>query len=136
MRLYNEVNKLINIAEGRRKKFQRDRRWINQARRTLRAAMTADLLTRWDDDGAHEDFDYDEFDDEEQYSPGDVRTMLEKLSGTTRRSKPQTSADHSNLISEAKDRLIQLEKAIRQSGSNDDADQLASIIMQIEQMQA
>ncbi len=97
--------------------------------------MSADPLTRWDNDGAHEDFDYDEFDDEEPYSPGDVRTMLEKLSGTTRRSKPQTSADHSNLISEAKDRLIRLEKVIRESGSNDDADRLASIITQIEQMQ-
>ena len=130
MRLYNEVNKLINIAEGTRKKFQRERRWINQARRALSGAMTADLLTRWDDDGAHEDFDYDE----EPYSPGDYRTMLEKLSGRGRSSTFQASLDRNNLISETKERLIQLEKINRKSGSDDDADRIASIITQIERM--
>ncbi len=93
--------------------------------------MQSDLLSRWDDDAADEEFDYDD----DPYTPGEFRTMKEKLGGKTRHFTSCPSVDRKNLMSETKDRLIQLEKNKRKSGSDDDADRLTSMITQIEQME-
>ena len=117
-------------------KLERSKLWRRARDSALEAAARADRKARmWRDMGRYDDFSEDEYDDEEPYSEGDLEAKLEKLLGRPPRYKSQESGDHSNLISEAKDRLIQLEKVARESGSKYDADRLASVIKHIEQMQ-
>ena len=83
----------------------------------------------------YDDYSEDEFDEEDPVTNQDLINIGMKHLGRPLRCKSQESVDHSNIISEAKERLIQLEKVVREDGSEYDADRLASIIKRIEQMQ-
>lgn len=132
----SELALLLGLTERLSPKCKRSKLWRRARESALEAAARADRHTdMWRYMGVNDDFSEDEIDEKEPYSPGNVRTMREKLSGRSPRSKPQETVDHSILISEAKDRLVQLEKVVRDSGSKYDADQLASVIKHIEQIQ-
>ena len=137
--MLTEVAELIGLSERLlSKKSKRSRLWKRKCRAALRAASRADLELRYKDDddaGAFEGSLEDELDDEDQTRGLDLKQMLEEHLGRPVRKISRNSTDHSYLATEAKDRLVRLERLVRDNGSKDNADQLASIILRIEQLQ-